>query len=277
MSTFNGKWVAPATLDETKIQIGHDTCLNGTDSVAAVIPMIKVNTSDFLEACIKPQSPFVPSAANDLVNVSYLNAAIAGQRDPKDACRLATTGPIVLATTALSAIDTIVPAAGDRILVKDQAAPSENGIYIAALGAWVRSTDADNILVTSEVSGGMSTMITEGSTNARKVYIMTADLSPANIGVDALPFAQVPNPANFLVPRTEKFTMVGGETFVDLAQTAEFESVSLVPMGGPQQEPLVDFTMAPFGSITRVTFAGGFAGLVGAGDVLVLEYSYATV
>jgi hypothetical protein len=45
------------------------------------------------------------------------------------AVRLATTGPISLAS-APPIIDGVEPKAGDRILVKNQASPVENGIYI---------------------------------------------------------------------------------------------------------------------------------------------------
>jgi phage-related tail fiber protein len=32
--------------------------------------------------------------------------------------------------------------AGNRVLVKDQTAPEDNGIYLCASGAWTRTTDA---------------------------------------------------------------------------------------------------------------------------------------
>lgn len=55
--------------------------------------------------------------------------------------------PVVAATTAnitLSGeqtIDTVPVVTGDRVLVKDQTASAENGIYVVATGAWVRATD----------------------------------------------------------------------------------------------------------------------------------------
>lgn len=54
-----------------------------------------------------------------------------------------------LATTAndslsgLAARDGITPIAGTRVLVKNQTTLSQNGIYVAAAGAWARATDAD--------------------------------------------------------------------------------------------------------------------------------------
>ena len=58
----------------------------------------------------------------------------------KQPVRLATTAPIVL--EGLFAIDGVVPAEGDRILVKDQADASQNGIYIASSGVWSRDFNA---------------------------------------------------------------------------------------------------------------------------------------
>lgn len=69
--------------------------------------------------------------------------------------------PVKVATTAnitlsgLQTIDTYDVQSGDRVLVKDQTVPTENGVYIASSGAWQRSTDwnasndlADGVLIT---------------------------------------------------------------------------------------------------------------------------------
>lgn len=70
--------------------------------------------------------------------------------------------------------------------------------------------------------------------------------------------------------------------FVDLAQTAQAaSSVSLTPVGGPQQQIGVDYTIVltgGAGGVTRVVFGGdlatgGAAELV-AGDILIIEYMY---
>jgi hypothetical protein len=56
--------------------------------------------------------------------------------------RAATTGTHI-ALSGLQTIDGVALAAGDRVLVKDQTSASQNGIYVAAAGAWARSTDAN--------------------------------------------------------------------------------------------------------------------------------------
>ena len=62
------------------------------------------------------------------------------KRDSKQSVRVATTAAIALA--GLQTIDGVVLVAGDRVLVKDQAAGAENGIYVAAAGAWARPRSA---------------------------------------------------------------------------------------------------------------------------------------
>ena len=55
--------------------------------------------------------------------------------------RAASTGDIAL--SGEQAIDGIAIVDGDRVLVKDQAAAADNGIYIASTGNWARAPDAD--------------------------------------------------------------------------------------------------------------------------------------
>lgn len=79
----------------------------------------------------------------DAATVAQLNAAIEGL-SPKDGVRVATIGNINVAAPGAS-IDGIALVAGDRVLVKSQTAPEENGIYIwnGAAVPMVRSLDAN--------------------------------------------------------------------------------------------------------------------------------------
>lgn len=81
--------------------------------------------------------------------------------------------------TALAAQDGITLSAGDRLLVKNQVAQEQNGIYIVtSIGSstayWMlkRATDADAASA-SEVSFGMATYVSGGSTNINKRYYMS--------------------------------------------------------------------------------------------------------
>lgn len=83
----------------------------------------------------------------------------------KVVCTVATTANIAL--TGLQTIDGVAVSAGTRVLVKNQTTTSENGIYIAAAGAWTRSTDTDT---NGEVNGAMVT-VTFGAVNTGTIWV----------------------------------------------------------------------------------------------------------
>lgn len=68
----------------------------------------------------------------------------------KKSVRAATTANITLSGT--QTIDTIALVAGDRVLVKNQTAPAENGIYKVASGSWTRPADTN---LASEMGGAV--------------------------------------------------------------------------------------------------------------------------
>lgn len=61
--------------------------------------------------------------------------------------------------------------AGDRVLVKNQSTGSQNGVYVAASGAWTRATDMDSW---AEVPGSWVT-VQQGTANADTFWICTSD------------------------------------------------------------------------------------------------------
>ena len=81
-----------------------------------------------------------PTGATDIVNLLALQSYAAGI-SWKQPCAVATLVNITL--SGLQTIDGYTTLAGDRVLVKNQSAAANNGIYIAAPGAWTRSLDAD--------------------------------------------------------------------------------------------------------------------------------------
>jgi hypothetical protein len=97
-----------------------------------------------------------------------VQAAIAGLKW-KDAVRVATDVAGTLATSFENGdtVDGVVLATGDRILIKNQVAQTENGIYIvAASGAPTRSTDAD---LAAEIEGATVTVLL-GTANANTTW-----------------------------------------------------------------------------------------------------------
>lgn len=129
-----------------------------------------------------------PVNASDAANKGYVDASRAGL-DVKASVRVATTGPGTLATSFANGqvVDGITLATGDRILIKDQATGSENGIYtVNASGAPTRATDADS---NTEVTAGMFTFVEQGTANADSGWVLTNDGS-ITLGTTALTFAQ---------------------------------------------------------------------------------------
>jgi hypothetical protein len=84
--------------------------------------------------------------------------------------------PVATASTAnltLSGEQTIdgVLTSTSRVLVKNQTAPAENGVYVTAAGAWARSTPLD----TWDEHVGAAVIISQGSTQADTAYLCTVD------------------------------------------------------------------------------------------------------
>lgn len=129
------------------------------------------------------------TAPTDAVNKSQLDAAIAGLKW-KQPVRAATAANITL--TGAQTIDGVGVVAGDRVLVKNQTAGAENGIYVAAAGAWTRATDFD---AASEV-GGAAVFVSEGAANGNSQWQMTTD-DPVTVGTTALVWAQVGGGASY--------------------------------------------------------------------------------
>lgn len=102
--------------------------------------------------------------------------------DAKQSVRAATTANITL--SGVQTIDGVALTVGDRVLVKDQAAAAQNGIYLAAVQGWTRATDADS---GAKLSSGVRIAVEEGSGNAGSVwYLSTA--GTINVGTTALTF-----------------------------------------------------------------------------------------
>jgi hypothetical protein len=81
-----------------------------------------------------------PVSGNDVVNKTYLDFFAAGI-SWKQPVNCGTTANITL--SGLQTIDGVTVVAGDRVLVKSQTAPAQNGIYLASATAWSRAPDAD--------------------------------------------------------------------------------------------------------------------------------------
>jgi hypothetical protein len=130
-----------------------------------------------------------PTASTDIANKLYVDTVAQGL-DAKASCLAATTANITLSGT--QTIDGVSVVAGNRVLVKDQTAPENNGIYLCAAGAWTRSTDA----ATFDSLVSAFTFIEQGSVNADAGFVCTADAG-GTLGTTALPWSQFSGAGTF--------------------------------------------------------------------------------
>lgn len=99
-------------------------------------------------------------------------------------------GPCFVATTAniglegLLTIDGETVAPGNRVLVKNQTNPVDNGIYIADTGNWKRSADFSR---NDDVVKGTRVVITDGDAYAFTTW-QVGSIDPIDIGKSAIEF-----------------------------------------------------------------------------------------
>jgi Putative phage tail protein len=95
----------------------------------------------------------------------------------------ATTGNITLSGT--QTIDGVSVIANDPVLVKNQSAPAQNGVYLAAAGAWTRTTTMDTW---TEVVGAQVRVSAGGTVNAGKLFVSANNPLAGVIGTTPIVF-----------------------------------------------------------------------------------------
>ena len=123
-----------------------------------------------------------PATALGAATKQYVDNIAAGL-NVKLAVAAATTANITLSGT--QTIDGIAVVAGNRVLVKNQTTPAQNGIYMVAAGAWTRSTDMDSW---AEVPGGFC-FVTQGTTQDDTGWVCTANPG-GTLGTTAITWTQ---------------------------------------------------------------------------------------
>jgi hypothetical protein len=124
-----------------------------------------------------------PTASQDAATKNYVDLAVQGLA-PKASVRAASTANIATLSGPMT-LDGVALVAGNRVLVKDQATASQNGIYVVAAGAWARSADSDvwGELVSAYV------FVESGTVNADMGYLSTVDPG-GTLGTTAVTFVQ---------------------------------------------------------------------------------------
>jgi hypothetical protein len=87
-------------------------------------------------------------------------------------CATTTNGTLATAYAAGQTVDGVTLVTGDRILIKDQSTPKDNGVYtVNATGAPTRATDMN----AATMFPGAVVAVQEGTTNADSGWVCTAD------------------------------------------------------------------------------------------------------
>ena len=123
-----------------------------------------------------------PVGSTDVANKLYVDSVAAGL-SWKQPVVCATLAPITL--HGLQTIDLVTVTEGQRVLVKNQTAQADNGIYVASASAWSRASDANTWaeLVSAYV------FVQQGSTQADTGWVCTVDAG-GTLGVTPIVWAQ---------------------------------------------------------------------------------------
>lgn len=221
MSKIKTGFIEDNAVNDLKIRLRNNLALRARNAGdTADIEILKITTADIIQIlrqvdmnASRISNMADPTAAQDATTKAYVDSLVAGVTDPKDAARVATTAALPASTYdngaagvgatltadvngALPSIDGVTLAVGQRILVKDQAAGLENGVYdVTQLGdgsnPWIltRSDDFDGSSPDGLVSQGALVPVAEGAVNGSLGYILTT-VDPITIGTTSLQFTQ---------------------------------------------------------------------------------------
>lgn len=220
-----------------------------------------------------------PSANQDIANKFYVDTVAQGL-GPKAACSAGTTANITL--SGLQTIDGYSVTAGQRVLVKNQTASAENGIYVASASAWTRATDMDTW---AEVPGAY-TVLLNGTSNADTGWVCTATAT-GTIGVTAMPWVQFSGSATYfagtgLTLASNTFSITNtGVTAASVGSASKTLTATVNAQG--QLTALADTNIAigatqiTSGTIDTARISGSYTGITGVGTLTAGIWNASTI
>lgn len=168
--------------------------------------------------------------------------------------RLATTGNITLSGT--QTIDGVAAQVGDRVLVRAQTLPAENGVYTVGASTWTRAVDYNT---SANILRGGTVTINEGSTLGGRIYRLSTTAA-ITVGTTALTYAVA---ANMNDPAFAGNVTVGGQIISTGAITSQADITS--GNGTTSRSVIVDGANsgAAGGAAFIVKNAGTIVGMLG--------------
>jgi hypothetical protein len=215
-----------------------------------------------------------PSADLDIANKAYVDSVAQGL-DVKASCVYATTNNITLSGLAVQAGGdwAATLTAGDRILVKNQTAQAENGIYAASASGWTRTTDMNTW---AEVPSAF-TFIESGTTLSDTGWVCTSNQG-GTIDVTPITWSQFSGAGSYLAGTGLTLT---GNTFsitntaVTAAAYGSASQVATFTVNAQGQLTLaastsiaIAATQITSGTIDSARLSGAYTGITGLGTLL---------
>lgn len=211
-----------------------------------------------------------PTSALQVATKQYVDNAVTGL-DFKQSVRVGTTANITLSGSQV--IDGVTVVAGNRVLVKDQSTASQNGIYVVSVGAWTRSTDADDL---AEVTAGLFTFIEQGAVNSDSGWVLTSD-NPITVGTTALTFVQFTGTGQILagsgLTKTGQSIDIGTASSSRIVVNTDNIDLATIGTAGTYGQVTVDaYGRVTAGAVNVVASGGtGLTGLGSANQVLTVN------
>jgi hypothetical protein len=185
----SGNVTAALTLATVNSNVGAFTkfTVNGKGLITAAsqasLSDLAAATADYSFGGYKITNLADPVNAGDAANKGYVDAVAQGL-DVKPSVLVATTANITL--SGFQAVDGVNIFTGDRVLVKNQTNPAQNGIYVANdSGAWTRAADMN---AWAEFPGAF-TFVESGGVNPNTSWVCDVEAG-GTLGTDPVTFAQ---------------------------------------------------------------------------------------
>ena len=137
-----------------------------------------------------------PTSALHAVTKQYVDSVVAGMSGQRVAVRAASTGDVNLTNPGTAVFDGVTLAMGDLVLIKDQIAQEDNGIYVfnTSSTTMVRAPQFDT---SAEVRPGLFVFVSEGTVHDNNGFTLISD-DPVVLGTTALEFVQVSGGADVI-------------------------------------------------------------------------------